>query len=92
LQRYLESYLKLVLQALVQKWYPLQIKGTPEAEQKYEHYIKALYSLLVFHKPLVAITEYLWKIEAQVLGPDSNFTHIILKSYLLWVLNMFTFF
>jgi hypothetical protein len=53
---------------LMQDWDPIGVKEIPEAQDEYDSYVPAIYSMLISRKPLHEVLEYLLWLEGEHMG------------------------
>lgn len=57
-----------IRKALVEKWDPIGVREIPEAQDEYDHYVPAVYRLLVTRRPKQELFDYLWWLEREHMG------------------------
>jgi hypothetical protein len=53
---------------LLQDWDPIGVQEIPEAQDEYDSYVSPIYSMLISHKPINEVFEYLSWIEGERMG------------------------
>ena len=55
-------------EALMERWDPIGVREIPEAQDEYDHYVPALYRLLVTRRPKQELLDHLWWLETEHMG------------------------
>jgi hypothetical protein len=53
---------------LLHEWDPIGVGEMPEAQDEYDSYVPTIYSMLISHKPLNEVFNYLLWLEAEHMG------------------------
>lgn len=59
---------KKIKDVLLQEWDPIGVREMPEAQDEYDGYVPAIYSMLISRKPLNEVFNYLLWLEAEHMG------------------------
>lgn len=61
-----------IRKALMDKWDPIGVRGVPEAQDEYDHYVPTIYRLLVTRRSRQELLDYLWWLETEHMGLSGN--------------------
>jgi len=53
---------------LLKEWDPIGIQGIPDAQDEYDAYVSAIYSMLITRKPVSEVFKYLLWLETEHMG------------------------
>jgi hypothetical protein len=59
---------RAIRRVLMDHWDPIGVRGMPEAEDEYDHYIHPVFHLLAQHPSASEITAYLRRVEEATMG------------------------
>ena len=65
-------YHDAIRMALLKEWDPIGVNQVPEAQDEYDHYVPAIYKLLISRKPKHEVFDYLWWLETEHMGLDGD--------------------
>ncbi len=57
-----------IRKALLDEWDPIGVREISEAQDEYDHYVPAIYRLLVTRRPDCELIDYLWWLETEHMG------------------------
>lgn len=57
-----------IREVLLKEWDPIGIQDIPEAQDEYDDYVRDVYSILIFRKPVSEMLEYLLWLETEHMG------------------------
>ncbi len=63
--RVLQNKIKMVL---LNEWDPIGVRDIPEANDEYDAYVANIYKMLISHKSIHEICDYLWEVETKYMG------------------------
>src|SRR5512141_2039927 len=59
---------EIIRRALLKEWDPIGVGDIAEAQDEYDAYVSAIYTMLISRKPRHEILEYLWWLETAHMG------------------------
>lgn len=57
-----------IKEVLLKEWDPIGVSATPQAQDEYDSYVPAIYSLLIARKSVNEVNEYLLWLETEQMG------------------------
>jgi hypothetical protein len=57
---------------LLSEWDPIGVQAIPEAQDEYDGYVPALYSMVIARKPIHEVLEYLLWLETEHMGLSAD--------------------
>lgn len=57
---------------LLNEWDPIGVHAIPEAQDEYDGYVPTIYSMVISHRPINEVFDYLLWLEAEHMGLTSD--------------------